>query len=95
MLFAISCTDKPGCQSVRQDNRPAHVEYLKSQGDALVMAGPTTTEDGTAMTGSLIILDSADYKAAEMFAKNDPYAKAGLFDTVSIRPWKKVLPAAD
>lgn len=93
MLFVIACTDKPGCQHVRLDNRPAHVDYLKAQGTRIFAAGPTTTEDGGAMTGSVIILEVADYAAAEDFAKNDPYAKAGLFDTVSIRPWKKVLPA--
>lgn len=93
MLFVISCTDKPGNQKVRLDNRPAHVDYLKSQGPRIVMAGPTTTEDGQLMTGSMIVLEADDYAAAEAFSRNDPYAKAGLFDSVSIRPWKKVLPA--
>jgi uncharacterized protein YciI len=93
MLFVISCTDKPGCQQVRLDNRPDHVAYLKGQGGRIVAAGPTTTEDGAAMTGSVIIIELDDYAQAEDFARNDPYAKAGLFDTVSIRPWKKVLPA--
>lgn len=93
MMFVISCTDKPGKGQVRADNRPAHVEYLKAQGPNIVMAGPTTTEDGQAMTGSLIILEADDYAAAESFSRNDPYAKAGLFDCVSIRPWRKVLPA--
>lgn len=93
MLFAIVCTDKPGRQQVRLDNRPAHVEYLKAQGPRLVLAGPTTTEDGQSMTGSLIVVDADDYAAAEAFARSDPYAQAGLFDSVSIRPWKKVLPA--
>ena len=93
MLFAIQCTDKPGQQDVRLNARPDHVAYLKAQGDKLFAAGPTITEDGEAMTGSLIIMDFDDYAQAEDFARNDPYAKAGLFDTVSIRPWKKALPA--
>lgn len=93
MLFVIQCCDKPGRQQVRLDTRPAHVDYLKAQGPRIVMAGPTTTEDGGAMTGSVIVLDADDYAAAEAFARNDPYAQAGLFDSVTIRPWKKVLPA--
>ena len=75
------------------ENRPDHVAYLKAQGDQLVAAGPTTSDDGAAMTGSLLILDFAGRAEAEAFAAADPYAKAGLFDSVTIKPGKKVLPA--
>jgi uncharacterized protein YciI len=92
MLFAIFCTDRPGRAQVRLDNRPAHVEFLKGTGDALKMAGPTLTEDGSAMTGSLIVVDCDDLSAAEAWAAGDPYAKAGLFESVVIRPFKQVFP---
>lgn len=93
MPFIIDCRDKPGHESVRMENRPAHLEYLQGFADKVVAVGPTQTDDGEAMTGSLLILDFADRTEAEAFAKNDPYAKAGLFETVTIRRWKKVLPA--
>jgi uncharacterized protein YciI len=92
MLFAIFCTDRPGRGQVRLDNRPAHVEFLKGTGDALRMAGPTLTEDGATMTGSLIVIDCDDLAAAEAWAAGDPYAKAGLFESVVIRPFKQVFP---
>jgi hypothetical protein len=44
------------------------------------------------MIGSLLILDFPDRLLAERFAANDPYAKAELFENVTIRRWKKVLP---
>jgi uncharacterized protein YciI len=44
------------------------------------------------MCGSVIILDVADLAAAEAFAAGDPYAKAGLFASVTIDRWNKVLP---
>lgn len=91
MLYVIHCFDKPGHLQVRQDNRPAHVAYLKSFGDQLQAAGPTL-DDSDTMNGSLVILELENITAAEQFAANDPYAKAGLFDKVSIQPWKKVLP---
>ncbi len=50
-------------------------------------------DHGAAMTGSLLIMDFADRDEAETFAAADPYAKASLFDSVTIKPWKKVLPA--
>lgn len=92
MLFAIFCTDKEDYLDVRLDNRPAHVEHLKSLGDHLVFAGPTLADDNATMNGSLIVVDFNTRAEAETFAMNDPYAKAKLFDSVVIRPWKKVLP---
>ncbi|MEM7225314.1 MAG: YciI family protein [Pseudomonadota bacterium] len=94
MLFMIYCVDKPNHGEVRAANRPDHLDYLKAQGDKLVAAGPTPSDDGSAVTGSLIIMEMADRAAAEAFAAADPYAQAGLFESVTIKPWKKVLPAA-
>ena len=92
MLFAIFCTDKEDYLDVRMDNRPAHVEYLKAQGDKLIFAGPTLAEDGETMNGSLIVVDFDSLEQAQDFVSNDPYAQAKLFDSVVIRAWKKVLP---
>jgi len=92
MLFAIFCTDKEDYLDVRMDNRPAHVEYLKAQGDKLIFAGPTLAEDGVTMSGSLIVVDFDSLEQAQEFASNDPYVQAKLFDSVVIRAWKKVLP---
>ncbi len=91
MLYAIHCFDKPGHLQVRMDNRPAHVDYLKSFGDKLQAAGPTLDAEGN-MNGSLVILDFEVEEDAAAFASNDPYAQAGLFEQVIIQPWKKVLP---
>lgn len=93
MLFALICRDKPGHGHVRQENRAAHLDYLAAAGDRLFAAGPTQTDDGNAVTGSIVIVDCADRAAAEAFAAGDPYAKANLFEGVEIHRWKKVLPA--
>ncbi len=91
MFYVIHCFDKKNCLQLRTDNRPAHVDYLKSFGDKLHAAGPTLDADEK-MNGSLVILDLENISEAEAFAADDPYAKAGLFATVTIQPWKKVLP---
>ena len=93
MLYVISCVDKPDHLQVRLDNRPAHVEFLKSHSDHMLIAGPTLTDDGETMNGSVLILDFENKAAAEAFCAADPYTKAGLFESTSIRAWKKVLPA--
>lgn len=91
MLFAIRCLDKPDHLSVRRENRPAHVDYLKSFDIHLFAAGPLLDDQGQ-MCGSLVIIDLPDRSAAEDFSVNDPYARAGLFAEVSIDRWNKVLP---
>ena len=88
MLFAFICTDKPNSLAIRKANRPDHVAYLKSLGDALVLAGPFTEADGETMNGSLVVVEAASLRAAEKIAAGDPFAKAGVFATVEIRPWK-------
>ena len=87
MLFALLCTDKPNSVDLRMQVRPDHLKYLESLGTALKAAGPFTTDEG-APTGSLVIIEAADRAAAKAMAENDPYAKAGLFASVEIRPWK-------
>ncbi len=88
MRYAVICRDKPGHLQVRQDTRDAHLAYLKSTG-IVEMAGPFLT-DGQ-MSGSLIVLETDSLQAAQAWAAADPYAAAGLFDSVSVTEWKKVI----
>ena len=90
MLFIVLATDKPGAAQVRADNRPDHIEYLKSFGDSIVAGGATLSDDGESMTGSFLLIEVADRAAADAFAAGDPFAKAGLFESVEIRRWRKV-----
>ena len=92
MLYVIFCTDKPDHAQLRAANRPDHLDYLAGHEDRIVTAGPTLTDDEDGVNGSLLVVDFPDRQAAEDFAPNDPYAKAGLFESVIIRPWKQVYP---
>ena len=89
MLVCLMAPDKAGALDVRLENRSAHVEYLKST-DHVHLAGPLIDADG-GMCGSMIVLDVPDMAAAEAWATNDPYAKAGLFSSVTLTEWKKVI----
>ncbi len=89
MLYAVICDDQPGGLEIRKANRAAHLEYLKSTG-VVAQAGPFLDAEGT-MVGSLLILDVPDLEAAEAWAAGDPYAAAGLFSNVAIRPWNRVI----
>ena len=89
MLYALICDDRPGALEVRKANRAAHLDYIRETG-VVAQAGPFLDPEG-AMVGSLVILDVADRAAAEAWAAGDPYAKAGLFAKVEIRPWNRVI----
>lgn len=88
MRIALIAIDKPNAQQLRLDNREAHLAYVVETG-VVELAGPFL--DGEKMTGSLLILSVDSMSDAETWAANDPYAKAGLFETVSLREWKKVI----
>ncbi|MDG0989059.1 MAG: YciI family protein [Yoonia sp.] len=89
MRIALMAHDKPGALQTRIDNRDAHLAYIADTG-VVEMAGPLLNAD-EAMCGSLIILDVADMAAAQNWADNDPYNKAGLFASVTLTAWKKVI----
>lgn len=89
MLVAFIGRDKPGHLQTRIDNRPAHVDYLKSSG-VVVMAGPFLDEAGQ-MSGSLVVIDVETLDKAREWVAGDPYAKAGLFESSSVTQWNKVI----
>ena len=89
MRVALICIDKPGHLEVRKANRDAHLAYLAETG-VVELAGPFLNADG-GMTGSLLVLNVNALADAEAWAAADPYARAGLFQSVDIREWKKVI----
>ncbi len=92
MHFAIICFDKPNSGAVRQKARPAHLEYLEKHRPQILVTGPMLGEDGESPIGSLLILDFKDLAAAKAFAAGDPYNQAGLFESVTVKHWRKVFP---
>ena len=88
-LFALICIDKPGALGLRMQTREAHFAYLRERG-GLRLGGPFLDASGD-MAGSLMIIEAEDQAAAESFAAGDPYAKAGLFERVEVRPWRVTL----
>lgn len=88
MLFAFLCQDKPGALQVRMDTRPVHVEWLNkiNAEGTLVFAGPFLDADGKP-NGSLVVVKAENLDQAKAISAADPYAQAGLFASVDVRPW--------
>ncbi len=89
MRAALICIDKPDHLQTRIDNRAAHLAHIQSSG-IVEMAGPFLDAQGN-MIGSLVILTVDTMDQAQSWADADPYAKAGLFESVMLREWKKVV----
>ena len=92
MHFIIHCLDKPDHLAQRMEYRPAHLKHLEGYAKELMLAGPLLTDDGQNMIGTLIIAEFPSRQEAEAFVANDPYRKGGLFESVTITPWRKTLP---
>lgn len=100
MLFAIMATDVTDSLEARLAARPAHLERLNALQSAgrLVLAGPhpatESPDPGAAgFTGSLIVAEFGSLADAQQWADADPYVAAGVYADVTIKPFKRVLPA--
>ncbi len=97
MLWMIMGRDVPDSTAARAAARPAHLERLhKLHAEGrLVLAGPlpNDTEDATTgMHGSLIVAEFTSRADAQSWADADPYCAAGVYQSVTIHAFKKVLP---
>jgi uncharacterized protein YciI len=89
MPYAIQTVDKPGSAELRAATRPSHLEYLTRNKDKLLAAGALISDDGSGGHGGILIVDTEQRADAERFIAEDPFTKAGLFQTVTITRWRK------
>lgn len=99
MLYAFICVDNPDSLAARSASRPKHVERLKDlqQQGRLILAGPHPAIDSmdpgdAGYSGSLIVAEFDDLSAAQQWADQEPYLAAGVYQSVSVKPFVQVLP---
>lgn len=90
--FAIYLLDKSDEAELRRATRAAHLAYIADHKAKIVFGGPFWGADGRTRIGGLTVLDVPDLSAAEAFVAGDPYAVAGLFETVSIHRMQIMIP---
>ncbi|MDO9011829.1 MAG: YciI family protein [Gallionella sp.] len=100
MLYAIIGDDAPDSLENRLAARPAHLARLDAlqQDGRLTLAGPFPAIDSpdpgpAGFSGSLIVAEFESLEAARTWAEADPYLSTGVFERVTVKPFKKVLPA--
>jgi uncharacterized protein YciI len=100
MLYAIISQDAADSLSKRMATRPAHVERLEQLRDEgrLILAGPHPAIDSedpgpAGFTGSLVVAEFDSLEDARQWADADPYLTAGVYERITVKPFKKVLPS--
>lgn len=99
MLYTIVSEDVEDSLPLRKEARAAHLERLealKAEG-RLILAGPNPAVDSddpgpAGFTGSIIIAEFPSLEDAQAWADADPYVAAGVYRSVAVKPFKKVLP---
>ncbi|NDP48046.1 MAG: YciI family protein [Sulfuriferula multivorans] len=99
MLYAIVGHDVSDSLDKRLPVRPAHLDRLHTlqQAGRLLLAGPFPAIDSNdpgpaGFSGSLIVAEFDSLSAAQAWADTDPYVAAGVYASVSVKPFKKVFP---
>lgn len=90
MYFLVIAKDKHGHETVRDQLRPKRLRWLEDNKKGLVAAGGMTDDQNQHVHGGLMIVDMADRGKAEAFANDDPFTKAGLYDTLEVVRWRRV-----
>lgn len=100
MFYVIIGEDRAGTLDKRLAVRPDHVARLQAlQGEGrLLLAGPCPAIDSpdpgpAGFSGSVIVAEFASLDAAKAWADADPYVAAGVYEKVTVKPFKKALPA--
>jgi len=99
MLYAFISQDASDTLEKRMAARPAHVNRLEQLRDEgrLILAGPHPAIDSddpgpSGFTGSLVVAEFDSLEDARHWADADPYLAAGVYEQVTVKPFKKVLP---
>jgi uncharacterized protein YciI len=99
MLYAFICQDKEGTLAQRLEVRSEHLARLQKlqEEGRLILAGPHPAIDSNdpgeaGFTGSLVVAEFDSLEAAQTWADADPYFAAGVYEKVTVKPFRKVLP---
>lgn len=99
MWYAIIAEDTPDSLDKRLNARPEHLSRLKALQNTgrLLLAGPFPAIDSidpgpNGYTGSLIVAEFNNLEDAKEWANNDPFVIAGVYQRVTVKPFRKTLP---
>ncbi|MBJ6123832.1 YciI family protein [Microvirga splendida] len=87
MHWLMICRHKPGMAELREQHRDAHRQHVATGGGGLarvLIGSALTADDVETPIGNFGILEAPTREAAQAFAENDPFARAGLVESIEI-----------
>ena len=95
MPFAVICIDRPATSELRAKARLSHLEYINPHRPKMQIGGALLDDAGEERVGMVFAIDLPSREAVEAFMRDEPYNKAGIFESVVIRRINVVYPEAD
>jgi len=89
--YLFYCRNKPNVDDLRMEHREEHWSFMDGYDDRFIARGPTLMPDRETATGSMHVVDLQSDEEAKVFAYDEPFAKAGVFDEIIIRRWTNAL----
>jgi uncharacterized protein YciI len=89
--YFFYCRGRPGTEALADELAEAHWSFMDGYTAAMIARGPTLTPDRATWTGSMHIVDLPDARAAQVFAFQEPFYQAGVYDQVLVRRWRNAL----
>ena len=92
--FVMIARDVPDSVALRDKFREQHVDRvtkLHEQG-RIVLAGPIKSDDEATSIGAMIAFKADNLEEAKAFVAADPYVTGGVFQTVTVQPFRQVFP---
>ena len=84
-MYIAIFTSKADTAALRSETQPRHDAYWAEYLGHVKLAGPMLSDDGGTRLGQILLLDVDDRATAERIATEDPFVKAGLFSSWSVR----------
>jgi uncharacterized protein YciI len=92
MLFVYFMQDAPDTATRRTELRSTHQQYLAGEAERFFAAGPLWNDDGTAMNGSIFIMEWPDRRAAAEWLQDEPFTANGVYGYINIKGYRNLWP---
>ncbi len=93
-LFVMIARDGPEGAARRGTHREGHMAHIrKLEGEGCIAyAGPIRDDANTQSTGAVVVLSAANLDEARRIVNQDPFVSGGVFESLSVHPFKQVIP---
>ncbi|WP_155289333.1 YciI family protein [Rhodococcoides fascians] len=91
MSFVVMATKTPGADSIREATRSEHLKFMIEHRDR-VRWGGSFEDDHGAWGGMTLVVDADSLDDVQSWIDSEPYCTAGLFESVSIAPFRQLIP---